>query len=481
MNKKRLDNFKKKDTIKKVLFIEAVIGILLLACYLFFLNSLKVIGHFKLGEKYLESGKYEEAILMFDEVISIEPNNIYAYYLKSDAYFMMNQYSQAIDTISEALKHVEDEKSKELCEKAINDMIESGELDETNIIKIEDLSASYVNVDDNEQKVNLSYIIEPSLLYDDVEFLSSSYSGIITLPAIDSNEKQRYPVSEPYTENVVRIFKDDLIGLADFDGHIIQEPKYYAITMYATPNGGWDTSYSWVGLTEDFDYTAEYNKGSGEVFDYDFKNIVYTSDQVMRNTGFGGEFFDTYIMNGISVTIESNNGINYINEVGMNLAANCYECENPIQLWKVINDKMEPIGITAYDKNGKQLYFIEFELDKFSGLTTYSFSSGDEYFDVVENGFMMIHNLNDPEGLYGFANAYTGEIIAEPQYEDVKAFSSGYAAVKLSEGWTFINEKGKIVLDYFFEDVSQVYEGKTYVKENGYWGILNLDASVNNE
>ncbi|WP_373483620.1 chitobiase/beta-hexosaminidase C-terminal domain-containing protein [Acetobacterium sp.] len=48
-----------------------------------------------LGEKYLEEGKYEEAILAFDEVITIEPKQVAAYEGKGASYLGLDNYSEA--------------------------------------------------------------------------------------------------------------------------------------------------------------------------------------------------------------------------------------------------------------------------------------------------------------------------------------------------------------------------------------------------
>lgn len=48
-----------------------------------------------LGEKYLEEGKYEEAILAFDEVIAIEPKQVAAYEGKGASYLGLDNYPEA--------------------------------------------------------------------------------------------------------------------------------------------------------------------------------------------------------------------------------------------------------------------------------------------------------------------------------------------------------------------------------------------------
>lgn len=49
----------------------------------------------ELGEKFLEEGKYEEAILAFDDVIAIDDKNVSAYEGKGATYFGMDNYTEA--------------------------------------------------------------------------------------------------------------------------------------------------------------------------------------------------------------------------------------------------------------------------------------------------------------------------------------------------------------------------------------------------
>jgi hypothetical protein len=56
-----------------------------------------------------------------------------------------------------------------------------------------------------------------------------------------------------------------------------------------------------------------------------------------------------------------------------------------------------------------------------------------------------------------------------PQYEEVRSFSEGLAAVKLNEKWGYINIKGELVIPYKFKKAYCFHKGTAFVKaEEGY-------------
>ena len=79
--------------------------------------------------------------------------------------------------------------------------------------------------------------------------------------------------------------------------------------------------------------------------------------------------------------------------------------------------------------------------------------------------------------LFGFVNARTNEPITAIEYQDLLYFNEGIGAVK-KDKWAFINEKGELLSDFIFEDVTPIIDGKSYVKVNGYYGILNLKETL---
>lgn len=64
------------------------------------------------------------------------------------------------------------------------------------------------------------------------------------------------------------------------------------------------------------------------------------------------------------------------------------------------------------------------------------------------------------------------------QYQDAKYFEDGYAPVKKSGKWGYIDETGKEVTDFIFDDASTVYNGYAWVYYNGKYGIINITDTI---
>lgn len=73
-------------------------------------------------------------------------------------------------------------------------------------------------------------------------------------------------------------------------------------------------------------------------------------------------------------------------------------------------------------------------------------------------------NLKSVEhnGKYGFVND-KGKIVIDTQFDDIKDFHEGLAAVFLYGKWGFINKKGKFVVQPQFSKVGNFNEGRAYV------------------
>ena len=90
------------------------------------------------------------------------------------------------------------------------------------------------------------------------------------------------------------------------------------------------------------------------------------------------------------------------------------------------------------------------------------------------NGFMPVK----VDGKVGFVNLGShGQLIASG-YDDVKYFEDGYAPVKKGDKWGFIDENGNEVSDFIFDEASPLYNGRSYVKINGKFGILDVGKTL---
>lgn len=78
-------------------------------------------------------------------------------------------------------------------------------------------------------------------------------------------------------------------------------------------------------------------------------------------------------------------------------------------------------------------------------------------------------------GKWGFATS-DGQMYIDPEYEDAKPFSNGYAAVRQNGKWGFINKDNVMVIEPKYEDVRSFSgSGIAPVKnENGYWDFVQM-------
>lgn len=106
------DVLPKNENSRKKLYI--ILGVVVGACILtalaFFISAQmkasEINKALNLGEKYLAEGKYEEAIIAFDDVIAIEPKKVVAYEGKGSANIGLKNYPEA-ETQLETAKSIE--------------------------------------------------------------------------------------------------------------------------------------------------------------------------------------------------------------------------------------------------------------------------------------------------------------------------------------------------------------------------------------
>ena len=130
-------------------------------------------------------------------------------------------------------------------------------------------------------------------------------------------------------------------------------------------------------------------------------------------------------------------------------------------------------AVTDYEANaGKRM------------LLNHGYASDTEYksmwnVDFEDNFYYELQTGDD--ALFGFVNAETNEAITAIEYDDLLYFSEGIAGVCKDGKWAFIDESGKLLSDFIFEDISPVVNGKSYVQVNGYYGILNLKETIDKQ
>lgn len=125
-----LDSVVTQDKSKRKRLLLAIVGIVLvlLAAIIVGVNVLgnsdrKLQEQLDLGAKYLEEMDYEQALVAFNAVLSIEPQNVDAYLGIVEVYIRTNEYESALEYAKGGYEITGDERLKEKI-----DMIESGDI-----------------------------------------------------------------------------------------------------------------------------------------------------------------------------------------------------------------------------------------------------------------------------------------------------------------------------------------------------------------
>lgn len=97
---------------KKTVFIFGMVAVIVIAIFaaffLFNSENRKINSLLDLGQKYLESADYENAILVFDQAIAIDPKCEEAYLGKAQAQYEAGMTEDAIATLEEGIANVDD-------------------------------------------------------------------------------------------------------------------------------------------------------------------------------------------------------------------------------------------------------------------------------------------------------------------------------------------------------------------------------------
>jgi hypothetical protein len=108
------------------------------------------------------------------------------------------------------------------------------------------------------------------------------------------------------------------------------------------------------------------------------------------------------------------------------------------------------------------------------------------YSEAID-GIVQIKKTKGDAKKYGFADT-DRNIIAEPVYDDSRfyigassansGFNEGLAPVKKNGKWGYIDLKGKVVIDFLFDDAWCFSEGLAAVKLNEEYGYINNKGKV---
>ena len=102
-------------------------------------NQRKLNGLLDLGQKYLDEMEYEDAVVVFDEAIVIDPKCEQAYMGKAQAQYALGRYEDAVATLREGIEKVDDSTELEVFLQQILDEM-SDIVTEENTVEIEEKS-----------------------------------------------------------------------------------------------------------------------------------------------------------------------------------------------------------------------------------------------------------------------------------------------------------------------------------------------------
>ena len=245
-----------------------------------------------------------------------------------------------------------------------------------------------------------------------------------------------------YSGNVVLYEKDGTYGFCDYEGDILYEIEKPVVVNYGEEIPVFATSYGFeVG------YETENGYGNAHVKE-DFTGL----EEGNGGGNAGGQML--YYWNDRFYTSAFGRVEEVSEEVLKNYVQNGYVLVPEVQ--------EEPDG--TGDKPGAGFIVI----DEDGSDTKYAYGIEGTYPCV--NG--MVRVVQD--GKYGFVSLEKEKLVTKDWYEDVLWYEEGICPVKKNGKWGFIDEDGNALTDSDYEEVSTVYDGKAYVKQNEKYGILRI-------
>lgn len=432
--------------------------LLIVLCLLLMVSCQKKqeASYFLDGLKLIQEGNYGEAVLYFQEMISVDPKNIEGYIGTITVYAVMNDKEQVdyyvqqiVDIFPDDKENIFDKISAELIKLDKN---ESNEYLSEVVGKVQEGTFHYRSAP--------VWIVEPQFLFDDVDVVSSQDYRITAGSFMNSSENYDacYPNAMEYTlvnqrncngyydSGFVKVVKDGQYGIYDFSGNEVK-------------------SFGDIDFQFGYTYTVEGDIYLGystttEVFDQyemiDHYDVTYYGKYFDQNNKFRGTpnfALDGYFLN------KNGANVNYCNNDGCFGIETILDQSNGaflIDSQTIINQEGQVISLDGYAVDGISNGYIRVT-------------------DKQINYWTEIPRIEDYR--FGFYDLF-GNRITDFTYENAYDFTGGYAAVKYEELWGYIDEEGTVVVPFVFEESRPVYEGKAWVKKNGLWGILDITKSV---
>lgn len=395
------------------------------------------------GDCYMDTLEYEKAETTYLEAISIAPQKVESYIRLAELYIQMGKNEKATNILEEAEKNVEEidrlsiiEKQEELQEK----------VEETKLEKIEQEFAWY---------------LEPTIEADDIFMIRTSTSDVSkeTVWGSTNNEAEMQ-----YMDDSVVVKRGNTMGLMNYEGHYTTESDYMSMMRHFGDC-----------------YVAELNVGDSS---------HYMMHMIWNNEGYKTE--ETMVFGGVGApTIEWDDGLLWTifeeNENQKVFPETMYGVEMVSDLesnsWGGSRGKYSG----TYGETSK--YVGQFAVFKDqTQITDFIFEK------VTSEGCGLIGVMKN--GKWGYINSQ-GETIIPFEYDDSWTFSfkedQGYGGKDFS--YAYVPTEDSIVLCKdgmyelrsvnneviislgMYEEILPVYKGKCWVKQNGKWGIIQLEEN----
>jgi hypothetical protein len=126
-----------------------------------------------------------------------------------------------------------------------------------------------------------------------------------------------------------------------------------------------------------------------------------------------------------------------------------------------------------YDKNGLAVIEVEGKQALVDGKGNYILGPQDN--DIVESEGIYFTVPRVQNEKYKFINS-KGELLFEHFFDDVGIFSEGLARVKVNGQWGYLDQSGKLKIPVEFEDARDFADGLAAVKSKGKWGFINKNG-----
>ena len=317
---------------------------------------------------------------------------------------------------------------------------------------------------DKEPSMEYSSVKIPEPLYKtEIRYESKNYG---TLYVLAQQDRKGYPAqwnNEGYTPDAVIVSDGTKQGFADYSGQEIYPPT---VNVHSTPFAAGIVSGRSVSSSGSVRHpfgAVNTTTSSAMCFSNDFRTTdQYTLEEFNYDPYRANAFPFFAVKNdvfGVAVPLYDSEG-SFTYEFGFE------KYQGPALSGRLIVPVVDEMFYTQKyvlcEPDGKILGPLA------SGRGTYRE-------DSFINGVYVIAQANEAT----YIKVGTGQIGLT--YNEAMYFEDGYAPVARNGKWAFINDQGKEICDFIFDSALPSYNGMSWVKYNGKWGILNIRRAMEHD